>query len=271
MRPVSVIWLPSGGATVATGLNYRTSIASAQSLDIGESFAIDGTLAVPGTNAGPLVTTSTFGGGNAIISTNKNYASLLPLRQARTISIRSGAAGNVGTNYVVTGTYLGLPVSATIAGAAVNTAVESTQFFDTVTSITVTTLDMAGAATVGLGTAGQFQWILYNNHAEFPSLSVEVYVSGSAGTVTYEFVSTLDEITASPSVVSETIGIVVPDGSGAASYKTIMDGTAPTTPPSTVMGTTNNTYRYYTVRITGQSVATWNGALQATFIQAGII
>ena|SRR5271154_5047655 len=275
MKPVSVLWLPSGGNTAATGLAYRTYIASSQLLNAGESFVIDGALAVPATNTGPVETIPTFGGGIALVNTTQNYASLLPLRQARTISIRSGAAGNGGVNFTVTGTYLGQIVSSVVAGPAANTAAETTQIFDTVTSI-VPSINMTGTATVGLGTTGQISWIQYDHHMMYPNLSVEVFAqfpAVPAGNINYRFISTLDEISASPvtigpPTVNQNIGLIVQDGSGAATYKTILDGgaVAATTVES---GTTSNAFRYYTIQVTAQG-AGFNGTLQATFVQGGI-
>jgi hypothetical protein len=286
MKPVSVLWLPSGGATAATGLAFRDAIvtsASLQTLDIGESFVINGTLAVPGTNTGAVQTVPTFGGGIALVNTTQNYASLIPLRQARTVSIRSGGAGNVGTVYIVTGTYLGNQVVGQVLGAAANTAAESTigpggppAIFDTVTSITVTTVDMVGSASVGLGTVGQISWIQYDHHMMYPNLSVEVFTqfpAVPAGNINYRFISTLDEISASPVTIGpptagQNIGLIVQDGSGAGTYKTILDGgaVAATTVES---GTTSNAFRYYTIQVTAQG-AGFNGTLQATFVQGGI-
>jgi hypothetical protein len=283
MKPVSVLWLPSGGTTAATGLAYRTAISSSQDINAGESFIIDGSLAVPGTNNDTPITIPTFGGGIALLNTNKNYASLLPLKQARTVSIRSNAISNVGVTYTVTGTYLGQPVVGTVLGTAANTAAESTiglggppAIFDTVTSI-VPNINMAGTADVGLGTVGQISWIQYDHHMMYPNLSVEAFTqfpAVPAGSITYRFISTLDEISASPVTIGpptagQNIGLIVQDGSGAGNYKTIMTGAAPTAATTVESGTTQNAFRYYTIQVTAQA-AGFNGTLQATFVQGGI-
>jgi|SRR5271156_5909667 len=295
MKPVSVRWLPANmiGALGDSKIDTRLSITSLQAGFIDEPFNINGWLSVPLTNAGPIVTINTFPvplappNPQAILTTNGSYALLLPIREARTVMTYSDSGDNSDVNFLVTGTYLGVQVFESFIGATAGNVSETTQIFDTVTSI-VPDDNTDGRVSFGIGSMGEFSWIQYDHHMMYPNLSVEVFAQFSgapAGSLTCQFVSILDDLNtiagarvadSNPAKPPLSTGLIVQDGSGAGTYKTILDGTSAFIDTSSVSGTTSNAFRYYTLQITNQT----NGAgdpgtncncvIQATFIQGGI-
>lgn len=137
---------------------------------------------------------------------------------SRTVSLTS--TNNLSAiNVTVTGKLMGNIVTQTIAGPNNNT-VSTTQFFDTVTSVTVS--GIVTAMSVGSGTTGQTQWFPYDIFATHPSLTAQADVTG---TVAYSFAATLDDVVtnANPTVFD---GIVMPKPAGVATgdYETVMNG-----------------------------------------------
>lgn len=108
---------------------------------------------------------------------------------SRAVTLTS--AGNVsGVNFTINGTLApNGAVSETIAGPNANT-VETTQVFDTITSITVN--GAVGTNTsAGSGTLGFTHWFNHNYHATVVGFSVQVNVTG---TINYDYQTTLDDV-----------------------------------------------------------------------------
>lgn len=108
---------------------------------------------------------------------------------SRTISITStDDCSNI--NYTINGTLNGSFVTQTIAGPN-NETIESTQLFDTITSIS----GKGGPFTrlrfqsIGSGTSGNTHWFSHDYNKAYPSLSLQGVITG---TMTYTWNATLD-------------------------------------------------------------------------------
>lgn len=189
---------------------------------------------------------TTVGAGNllingdlAVIQGSSSYA-IFP-NIFRTVSITS--AGNLsGVNFTITGIGTsGTSISSTISGPN-NDTVYTPLFFQTVTSVSVSGA-VGTNVTVGSGTTGVTNPILWNYHATVCALGIEVDVTN---TIEYSFTVTLDNIQGD-----------------FASFTPIEDMTDATTSELAVY---NTPVRYYYIEINSST----NGSLIATFIQQGI-
>lgn len=174
---------------------------------------------------------------------------------ARVISIAS--TGNVSAvNFTIAGTYNGLTVSQTIAGPNATT-VYTTQFFNTVNSITfnanVTSATNVGTGNAGVAPAGVWgvtNWFAYDFFTPFPALTVQAKVI--ANTVNYSLEVTLDDIVTTPEA-SLTL------------FNPIVGMTGATT---NQIGNINFPIRY--ARLKFNNATTAAGSLTATFLQQGL-
>jgi hypothetical protein len=176
-------------------------------------------------------------------------------RIARVISITS--TGNVSAvNFTITGTYNGLPVSQTIAGPNATT-VYTTQFFNTVDSVTFNT-NVTSATNVGTGNAGVApagawgvtNWFVYDFFTPFSMLTAQAKVN--AVTVNYSLEVTLDDV------------VSVPEAS-----LTLFNPIAGMTNATTnQIGNINFPIRY--ARLKFNNATNSAGSLTATFLQQGL-
>lgn len=233
MIPVVITWLRAN----------TTAVSALHTALVAGSLAIDGSMA-----------------GNAGVA----GVSFVGLKQFRVISLTS-ASNNSAINFTINGTYFGKAVSQTISGPNANT-VSTTQLFETVTSITYD--GAITAVSAGIGATGRLNWVLYNYQGEVPNLGVQVSATGSAGSITCSFISTLDDVITIATPVTNA-GIVTPDGSGTVPFVTVLGTSTAMNANTHLYATSNQVYRYYTLLISAQS-SDFNGNLITTFIQQGI-
>lgn len=214
---------------------------------------------------------TTAGAGSLIIngtlssSIQGNFPAIASFNNLqRTVSLTS--TGNLSAvNFTITGMLEGATVSQTIAGPSNNT-VQTTQLFNTVTSVTVDGA-VGTNVSVGSGSSGQMPWLKYNYNATVFGLTAAIAVTG---TINYSVVATLDEVNINSNpmlfnpnslLVSQTTSLVGPfgiqdypyTGTGAPTYDTPIYAPLP--------------LNYYTAVINSSSAG---GSIIATFIQQGI-
>jgi hypothetical protein len=147
------------------------AVCATQTLAGAGNLTLNGTLS--GTGFNPIVTFEGISRVVSITSTNNLSA----------------------VSFTIAGTYRGATVSATRVGPN-NTTVQTTQLFDSVTS--VSTNAAAAAVSIGTGTTGRTHWLSADYFQQFPYKTIQTVV---AGTINYTFQVTLDDIqtTATPS------------------------------------------------------------------------
>jgi hypothetical protein len=176
---------------------------------------------------------------------------------SRTVSLTS--ANNLSAvNVTVAGTYQGAVVTSTIVGPS-NSTVYTTQLYDTVTA--VSTSAAVTALSVGSGTSGNTHWDQYDYYRPYPSMSVQVVVTG---TVSYAFQTTLDDVTVVTTPFVNT-GIIVPIGGAATNAFTWQ----------TLMGaaTATSQFAYFSYPVQYSNVlvnSATTGSLIVKLIQQGI-
>lgn len=188
--------------------------------------------------------TQTLGAaGNLLINGNLSFNSSVILQGiGRTVSLTS-VGDNSGVNFTITGTRYTRPVVETITGPNANT-VYTTNFFDTITSISVDAAVTAVSA--GTGTTGETNWYNSNYHATVLGMTIQVVATAI---ITYSFQTTLDDvqINSTPTVATPVVNL--------------------TAATNTQIGFYNNSTRYSKLSIT---VSNATGSLVATFLQQGI-
>lgn len=200
------------------------------------------------TGAGFLILNGTLVDKSTSI-TGLNYAVFPGI--CRTVSLTS--TGNLGgVNFTIAGTLKGLNVTETRVGPNNNT-VETAQFYDTVTSVSVNAA-VGTAVSVGTGTTGYTQWFSHNYHATGqPNTTIAVTVGTT--TINYSFQTTYDN-----AEIDELVDIFEP-----------LDGTL--FPVDMVMATgsliANYNWPAMFSRIFVNS-STNTGSFQAVFLQQGI-
>jgi hypothetical protein len=172
---------------------------------------------------------------------------------SRVVSITS--AGNIsGVDFTISGTLNGSSVSETLAGPNATT-VETTQLFDTVTSVTVN--GAVGTDTsVGTGTTGATHYFNSNEHASVLGLAIAVNVTN---TINYSFQTTLDDVqtNSSPLLFAPITGTEV----GHPGF------------PADMVSQTEDQLAYYNFVTRYSRIiinSSTNGSLVATFLQQGI-
>lgn len=133
---------------------------------------------------------------------------------SRTVSLTSTNDLHL-VNVTITGILQGAVVSSTIAGPNSNT-VYTTQLYDTVTAISVN--GAVTAMSVGSGTTGNTWWSVFDYYRPYPSLSVQVVVTG---TINYSFQTTNDDVTVVATPFVNT-GLVIPNPGNVDAYQTVM-------------------------------------------------
>lgn len=191
-----------------------------------------------------ICTLQTLGGAGslAINGTSAVKGSVHWSQVARTVSLAS--ANNLGAvNFTIVGKCAGQTVSATIAGPNADT-VYTVALFDTITS--VSTSAAAAAVSVGSGTTGRTNWFLSNYDGTVLGLDIQSII---ANTITYSFVTTLDDVTQTlaPALFRPVAGMALNTNASAL---------------VTYMGVG----RWSAIHIDSST----NGSLTATFLKAGI-
>lgn len=133
---------------------------------------------------------------------------------SRTVSLTSTNDLHL-VNVTVTGTLQGAVVTETRAGPNSNT-VYTAQLFDTVTAISVN--GAVTALSVGSGTTGNTWWNVFDYYRPYPSMSVQVVVTG---TINYSFQTTNDDVAVVAAPFVNT-GLVLPQPGNAQAYQTVM-------------------------------------------------
>lgn len=140
--------------------------------------------------------------GNLILNGSLNITGVQQIIElagvCRTVTLTS-AANLSGLTFIVSGTYLGLPVSESLAGPNINT-VETSQLFHTITGVSVSATTGASTVSVGTGASGHTLPYRVNEHATVCALSAHVVVTSGAGDLTYSFYSSLQEMDADFSI-----------------------------------------------------------------------
>jgi hypothetical protein len=212
MRPVVFEWQASSA----------TAVSTLQTVGAAGNLAIDGSLSSP---VRPDSTNRLASFGNT----------------QRTISLTS--TNNLSAiNFTISGYLNGQPVSQIIAGPNNNT-VNTTQLFNTVTSISFS----AGvtAVSAGIGVTGNTNLYTYDHHATTPDISVQVVVTG---TITYSVDVTNDDAN-KPLPIPTWFNPI----------------TAMTNATTTQFGNI-----VYPIVFTRVSVSAGTGSLTATFVQQGL-
>jgi hypothetical protein len=160
----------------------------------------------------------------------------------RTISLTS--TNNLsGVTFTINGTnFLGTHISESGPGPNNDTRY-TTNAFASVTSITVN--GAVNAVSVGTGETGQTMWNKYDYYRPYPSLAVQVVVTG---TISWTFNVTLDDVT-----------LVIPTLFAPDTNLTAQTGNA--------FDTVTDPLNYYNITINSST----NGSLVATFIQQGVV
>ena len=154
MVPVSIIW-----PTTST-----TSICALQNTAGAASLLLNGSLVT----------------GYAVSSVVFNSYS-------RTISFTS--TNNLsGSNFTITGTYLGNTQSEVLAGPNNNT-VQSTKIYSSITAISVN--GAVTAVSVGTGTTGQTKWLSHSFYASIGQVGIAVTATA---TINYSYQVTLEDV-----------------------------------------------------------------------------
>lgn len=172
----------------------------------------------------------------------------------RTVTITS-PSNNSTVTFTINGTYRGALQTENILGPNAGT-VETTDTFDTITSITTNAATVGSGVSVGTGTAGATSWILYNYNATVSALSVTVDVTG---TITYSFRGTLDDVQTNPTPRFFS-GLAVPDTTGPNAFRLAMSAAS-----LDDMAFANYPFSYYQIAVTSGS-----GSLRAAFVQQGL-
>jgi len=172
--------------------------------------------------------------------------------------------------FTITGFYGNKPITETISGPN-NTTVSTAKYFSKISGIVSN--DAFDDLEVGTGIKGETNWYKYNYYATVASLSIQVFVTGSAGDITFSFQSTLDNIIENNDDIAASYGIVVPNAEPTEtdpySFVKIMDGEDAVANNSVKTASINYPISYCNIEIIDQS-EDFNGEIILTLLQQGI-
>jgi hypothetical protein len=173
---------------------------------------------------------------------------------SRAVSVTTN--GNIGGNVTISGILNGKPVSQTIATPN-NTTADTTQFFDTISSVVCTSNSTPSTISIGSGSTGRTNWFTFNPHCTYPALTIDVIVSG---TINYTLQHTLFDPLGPNTLVNE--GAINPRPDNVDAFTTYMDS-------STVSdyASINFPIRCACIKINSSGA---DGALSAAFLQQGL-
>jgi hypothetical protein len=172
---------------------------------------------------------------------------------SRVISLTS--VGNiVAVNFTITGTLNGAVVSETLSGPNENT-VETTQFFDSVTAVSVDAA-VGTNTSVGTGSTGATHWFGGNYHSTVLGMAIAVDI---VGTIDYSFQTTLNDVETDTTI--ETFEPIT-GTAGHPGFPADMVGAT-----ATALAYYNFVTRYSRIIVNSSSA---NAAMDATFLQQGI-
>lgn len=226
-----------------------TAVALAQTLAAAGSLILNGAMSTSGPGAG----------ATRYVPFPLNY---------RQVTLSSGNDLSA-VNFTISGTLAGVTVSTTIAGPNNNTVTSNSILFDSVTSITADAGTGGHNVSAGISIVGYTSPWPYDPYATVSSTSVLVAASGTAGTVTVNFLKNFGKFY--PPLGNATLGtagIVIPDGTNTATWANVLSAQS-ITHGTNVFGYFNYPINYAQFQVT-TSGGGFDGGLTAIITQQGV-